>query len=199
MVRTVRERHSLHFRRNADDHVYRDMLVLRRDDGELTTVTLDEFTELEGPRPVRLRRRRMTIDRLHTQHERQFADNRFVYPVLSRRSGGISVGINLNPDKVCNFDCVYCQVNRVSQSETRFVETPQLLDELQQHAATGDLGSDCSTTAKFRDTPPALRRLDGHRLFRRRRTDHASQLRRSRRGLRRTQTTTSARRRCPWC
>ncbi len=81
----------------------------------------------------------MTIDRLHTQHERQFADNRFVYPVLSRRSGGISVGINLNPDKVCNFDCVYCQVNRVSQSETRFVDTPQLLEELQRHARAGDV------------------------------------------------------------
>ena len=69
----------------------------------------------------------MTIDQLHTLHERQFEGSRFVYPVLSRRSGGISVGINLNPDKVCNFDCVYCQVNRVSQSETRFVATEQLL------------------------------------------------------------------------
>ncbi len=124
MVRKSRERHSLHFRRNADDHVYRDTLVLRRDDGELTTVTLDEFSDAASPRSGPVRRRRMTIDRLHTQHERQFADNRFVYPVLSRRSGGISVGVNLNPDKVCNFDCVYCQVNRVSQSETRFVETP---------------------------------------------------------------------------
>jgi hypothetical protein len=46
VVRKVRERHSLHYRRNADDHVYRDTLVLRRNDGELTTITLDEFSEL---------------------------------------------------------------------------------------------------------------------------------------------------------
>ena len=52
MVRKSRERHSLHFRRNADDRVYRDVLVLRREDGELTTVTLDEFTELKAPRPL---------------------------------------------------------------------------------------------------------------------------------------------------
>jgi hypothetical protein len=47
VLRTDRVRHSLHFRRNFDDKVYSDIIVLRRDDGELTTVTLDEFTELE--------------------------------------------------------------------------------------------------------------------------------------------------------
>jgi len=34
-----------------------------------------------------------------------------VYPVYSRRSGGLSVGINLFPDqKNCPFDCPYCEV-----------------------------------------------------------------------------------------
>jgi histidinol dehydrogenase len=34
-----------------------------------------------------------------------------VYPVYSRRSRGLSVGINLFPDrKVCSFDCPYCEV-----------------------------------------------------------------------------------------
>jgi len=47
VVHTARERHSLHYRRSGDDRVYRDILVLRRDDGELTTVTLDEFTQLK--------------------------------------------------------------------------------------------------------------------------------------------------------
>jgi hypothetical protein len=41
-----RRRHSLHFNRNFDDKVYSDVLILKRDDGELTTVTLDEFSEL---------------------------------------------------------------------------------------------------------------------------------------------------------
>ena len=47
VVGKSRERHSLHFRRNADDQVYRDTLLLRRADGELTTVTLDEFSTLK--------------------------------------------------------------------------------------------------------------------------------------------------------
>jgi len=46
VVAKDRLRHSLHFRRNFDDKVYSDILVLRRDDGELTTVTLDEFSVL---------------------------------------------------------------------------------------------------------------------------------------------------------
>ena len=47
-------------------------------------------------------------------HPRSFEDNRYVYPVVSRRSRGISIGINMNPDKFCNFDCVYCQVDRTT-------------------------------------------------------------------------------------
>lgn len=100
----------------------------------------------------------MTIDRLHTLHERQFEGSQFVYPVLSRRSGGISIGINLNPDKVCNFDCVYCQVNRVSQSETRFVATEQLLVELDR-ALQAVTSQQLFETDKFRATPSHLRKL----------------------------------------
>ena len=46
VVRTDRRRHSLHFVRNFDDKVFSDVIVLRREDGELTTVTLDEFSDL---------------------------------------------------------------------------------------------------------------------------------------------------------
>jgi len=46
VVSKDRRRHSLHFNRNFDDKVYSDILILKRDDGELTTVTLDEFSEL---------------------------------------------------------------------------------------------------------------------------------------------------------
>ena len=45
-------------------------------------------------------------------------DQKDDYPVVSRRSKGISIGVNLNPDRVCNFDCIYCQVDRTVQSET---------------------------------------------------------------------------------
>ena len=43
-------------------------------------------------------------------HPRSLDDNRYVYAVLSRRARGVSIGVNLNPDKVCNWDCIYCQV-----------------------------------------------------------------------------------------
>ncbi len=33
------------------------------------------------------------------RHERRWADNLYVYAVVSRRSHGVSVGINLNPGK----------------------------------------------------------------------------------------------------
>jgi hypothetical protein len=46
VVSKDRRRHSLHYNRNFDDKVYSDVLILKRDDGELTTVTLDEFSEL---------------------------------------------------------------------------------------------------------------------------------------------------------
>ncbi|MEM9353332.1 MAG: radical SAM protein [Planctomycetota bacterium] len=101
----------------------------------------------------------MSTHKLHTLHERSFEANRFVYPVLSRRSGGVSVGVNLNPDKVCNFDCIYCQVDRTTQSETRFVELDGLLAELEsvlRLVASGEVYA----TAKFADTPEPLRRLN---------------------------------------
>jgi wyosine [tRNA(Phe)-imidazoG37] synthetase (radical SAM superfamily) len=101
----------------------------------------------------------MTLHQLHTQHERRFEANRFVYPVLSRRSGGLSIGVNLNPDKVCNFDCIYCQVDRTRQSETRFVEIDGLLAELDDMLSLAGSGAIWST-ARFRDTPAVLRRLN---------------------------------------
>jgi wyosine [tRNA(Phe)-imidazoG37] synthetase (radical SAM superfamily) len=63
-------------------------------------------------------------------HSRQFADFTFVYPVISRRSGGLSIGVNLNPDKVCNFDCVYCEVDRGVPGKVSRVDLSQMHDEL---------------------------------------------------------------------
>lgn len=47
VVRIERRRHGLHNRRNHDDKVFSDLVVLRRADGELTTLTLDEFSVLK--------------------------------------------------------------------------------------------------------------------------------------------------------
>ena len=46
VIRTERRRHGLHFERNHDDKVFSDMILIELPDGELTTVTLDEFTSL---------------------------------------------------------------------------------------------------------------------------------------------------------
>jgi wyosine [tRNA(Phe)-imidazoG37] synthetase (radical SAM superfamily) len=78
------------------------------------------------------------------RHDRDSAGLRYVYPVLSRRAGGVSVGINLNTNNACNWACVYCQVPGLVRGAPEPVdlaqmeaELRQLLDELQLHAASG--------------------------------------------------------------
>jgi len=43
-------------------------------------------------------------------HRRDSAGLRYVYPVVSRRAGGVSIGINVNVNNACNWACLYCQV-----------------------------------------------------------------------------------------
>jgi wyosine [tRNA(Phe)-imidazoG37] synthetase (radical SAM superfamily) len=95
----------------------------------------------------------------HLEHQRQFEANKFVYPVLSRRSGGLSIGVNLNPDKVCNFDCIYCQVDRTTEAETTFVNFDQLLAELDAMLDLAQSGAiwQCE---KFRTVPEELQRIN---------------------------------------
>jgi len=45
-----------------------------------------------------------------TNHSRDIAGLKYLYPVLSRRAGGLSIGINFNTNNACNWRCVYCQV-----------------------------------------------------------------------------------------
>ncbi len=47
---------------------------------------------------------------LTQHHARRFCEMQYVYPVVSRRSDGLSLGVNLSPTARCNFACVYCQV-----------------------------------------------------------------------------------------
>jgi len=93
------------------------------------------------------------------QHSRLFESNRFVYPVVSRRSRGVSVGVNLNPDKVCNFDCIYCQVDRRTESETRFVEMEALFKELSSVLAFVTSG-EIFEHPQFSSVPDEFRRLN---------------------------------------
>jgi len=92
-------------------------------------------------------------------HRRQLGENRYVYPVMSRRSRGLSIGVNLNPDKVCNFDCPYCQVDRTTPGRVRGVDLVRLageLDALLALAASGVLWN----LDPFDTAAPELRRLN---------------------------------------
>jgi len=54
----------------------------------------------------------------------------YVYPVVSRRAGGVSVGVNLNPNNACNWACVYCQVPDLVRGTAPEIDLAQLESEL---------------------------------------------------------------------
>ena len=96
---------------------------------------------------------------LYADHSRRWQDHRFVYPVISRRSRGLSIGINLNPDQGCNFDCVYCSVDRTVPSTVREVDEAALTEELDCLIALAESGR-LWEWPPFDATPPALRRIN---------------------------------------
>lgn len=63
-------------------------------------------------------------------HSRDVAGLMYVYPVVSRRAGGVSVGINLNPNNACNWRCVYCQVPDLQRGPAPDTLVAQLESEL---------------------------------------------------------------------
>ena len=92
-------------------------------------------------------------------HPRIFEKNRYVYPVLSRRAKGISIGINLNPDRLCNFDCVYCQVDRTRPSPIQDVDREMIRRELKSLLADVRSG-DLFRHPKFAGAPDGWKRLN---------------------------------------
>lgn len=68
-------------------------------------------------------------------HPRDFLDNRFVYTVVSARARGLSIGINMNPDKWCNFECPYCEVRRNETSRERCLDVDIMAAELKKTLA----------------------------------------------------------------
>lgn len=65
-----------------------------------------------------------------TDHDRDAAGLTYVYPVVSRRAGGVSVGINLNPNNACNWRCAYCQVPGLVRGAAPPVDVDRLETEL---------------------------------------------------------------------
>lgn len=62
--------------------------------------------------------------------KRDFFNNRFVYCVISQRARGLSIGINMNPDMRCNFDCVYCEVDRTKPVRDKKISIRTMASEL---------------------------------------------------------------------
>jgi wyosine [tRNA(Phe)-imidazoG37] synthetase (radical SAM superfamily) len=65
-----------------------------------------------------------------TEHSRDSAGLTYVYPVVSRRAGGVSIGINLNVNNACNWRCVYCQVPQLIRGAPPPVDLLRLEHEL---------------------------------------------------------------------
>ena len=87
-------------------------------------------------------------------HSRDSAGMKYVYPVISRRAGGVSVGINLNVNNACNWACVYCQVPNLTRGGPPPIDLDQLEDELRhflRDVTTGDFLT--------KHVPPEARRL----------------------------------------
>ncbi len=91
-------------------------------------------------------------------HRRELEQNRYVYAVLSRRSSGISIGINLNPDKVCNFDCIYCQVDRTAPGKYRTVDLKILEREVKDILMRAENGT-LYENPPFAGIPQPLRKV----------------------------------------
>jgi wyosine [tRNA(Phe)-imidazoG37] synthetase (radical SAM superfamily) len=63
-------------------------------------------------------------------HDRDAAGMTYVYPVVSRRARGVSVGVNLNPNNACNWRCVYCQVPGLVRGVGPAIDLERLEGEL---------------------------------------------------------------------
>lgn len=67
-----------------------------------------------------------------SDHDRDATGMEYVYAVVSRRAGGVSVGVNLNPNNACNWRCVYCQVPDLSRGAAPSIDLAKLEWELRE-------------------------------------------------------------------
>ena len=101
---------------------------------------------MPAPTPARL-----TI----TDHSRESAGRRYVYPVVSRRAGGVSIGVNLNTNNACNWRCIYCQVPDLVRGAPPPVDLERLRLELGEFLRDVLQGDFLATRV-----PPDARRLN---------------------------------------
>jgi wyosine [tRNA(Phe)-imidazoG37] synthetase (radical SAM superfamily) len=89
---------------------------------------------------------------------RDFLQNRFIYVVISPRARGLSIGVNMNPDKRCNYDCVYCEVNRSGPAPETQLDVPVMTAELERTLELIRSGG-IREYPRYRSVPPELLEL----------------------------------------
>lgn len=65
-----------------------------------------------------------------TNHDRDIFDVHYVYPVVSRRAQGVSIGINLNVNNACNWRCIYCEIPNLTRGNPPAIQLDHLAQEL---------------------------------------------------------------------
>ena len=63
-------------------------------------------------------------------HSRELSGLKYIYSVVSRRAGGLSVGINLNVNNACNWQCIYCEIPNLTRGSPPPIELEVLEQEL---------------------------------------------------------------------
>jgi wyosine [tRNA(Phe)-imidazoG37] synthetase (radical SAM superfamily) len=63
-------------------------------------------------------------------HSRELSGLKYIYSVISRRAGGLSIGINLNVNNACNWQCIYCEIPNLTRGSPPPIELEVLENEL---------------------------------------------------------------------
>lgn len=63
-------------------------------------------------------------------HSRELSGLKYIYSVVSRRAGGLSIGINLNVNNACNWQCIYCEIPNLTRGSPPPIELDVLENEL---------------------------------------------------------------------
>ncbi len=110
------------------------------------------------PRPAATNARAADVPASVFGHPRELLGNRFVYVVVSARARGLSIGVNMNPDKACKFGCCYCEVDRSQPALEKSLDVDVMAVELQRALFLANSGElrDCDC---YRNAPADLLKL----------------------------------------
>jgi wyosine [tRNA(Phe)-imidazoG37] synthetase (radical SAM superfamily) len=92
------------------------------------------------------------------EQPRDFLENRFIYFTISPRARGLSIGVNLSPNHKCNFECVYCEVDRTQTVNDEEIDCDVASTELQRALKLVHSGV-LSQLPPYNQAPPDLLKL----------------------------------------